>query len=116
MILNSIQSGEYSTDSGMDGLPYDSPRSTSGLIDNIIWLHNDLKNFKYNHGGYKAFKINDPKPRNIHKATVRDRLLYHAIYRVLYPFFDKTFIFDSFSCRNKKGTHRALNRFRFFAY
>ena len=86
------------------------------LMDNILELHKDLKTQIYNHGGYKAFKINDPKPRNIHKASVRDRLLHHAIYRILYPFFDKTFISDSFSCRNNKGTHKALNRFRSFAY
>ena len=85
-------------------------------MDNILELHQDLRGFKYNHGGYKFFKINDPKPRNIHKASVRDRLLHHAIYRILYPFFDRTFISDSFSCRNEKGTHKALNRFRGFGY
>ena len=86
------------------------------LMDNIISLHEDLKNRAYKHGGYESFKINDPKPRIIHKASVRDRLLHHAVYRILYPFFDKTFIADSFSCRNNKGTHRAINRFREFAY
>ena len=86
------------------------------LMDNIFSLHNDLFNHTYKHGGYQAFKINDPKPRDIHKATVRDRLLHHAIYRILYPFFDKTFISDSYSCRNNKGTHKAINRFRSFAY
>lgn len=84
------------------------------LIDNIINLHEDLKNLSYRHGGYQAFKINDPKLRNIHKATVRDRLLHHSIHRILYPFFDRTFISDSFSCRINKGTHKALNRFRYF--
>ncbi len=58
------------------------------LADNILQLHYDLKNLTYQHGGYQAFNISDPKPRNIHKATVRDRLLHHAIYRQLYPFFD----------------------------
>ncbi|KKT82713.1 MAG: Retron-type reverse transcriptase [Candidatus Yanofskybacteria bacterium GW2011_GWA2_44_9] len=82
------------------------------LMDNIISLHQDLSNHTYKHGGYQAFNINDPKPRSIHKAGVRDRLLHRAIYRVLYPFFDKTFISDSFSCRINKGTHKALNRFR----
>ncbi len=86
------------------------------LMDNIILLHCVLNNHTYSHGGYQAFKINDPKPRDIHKASVRDRLLHHAIYRVLYPFFDRTFISDSFSCRLKKGTYKALNRFRSFAY
>lgn len=81
---------------------------------NIYNLHLELKNKTYNHGGYKAFKINDPKPRDIHKASVRDRLLHHAIYRVLYPHFDKLFIYDSYSCRLNKGTHKAILRFESF--
>jgi retron-type reverse transcriptase len=35
---------------------------------------------------------------------------------MLYPFFERTFISDSFSCRIGKGTHKAVNRFRSFAY
>lgn len=85
------------------------------LMDNILALHWDLKNKLYKHGPYHAFNISDPKPRNIHKATVRDRLLHHAIYRILYPYFDKKFIHDSYSCRLNKGTHKALNRFNYFA-
>ena len=84
------------------------------LMDNILSLHNDLKNNVYLHGGYYAFKISDPKPRNIHKASVRDRLLHRAIYRVLYPYFNTKFIADSYSCRLQKGTHKAMNRFRNF--
>lgn len=86
------------------------------LMDNIIQLHQGLANHTYNHSSYQAFRINDPKPRQIHKSLVRDRLLHHAIYRQLYPFFDRTFIADSFSCRIEKGTHKALNRFKEFGY
>jgi retron-type reverse transcriptase len=86
------------------------------LMDNILKLHRELNAGTYKHGGYQAFKISDPKPRDIHKASVRDRLVHHAIYRILYPFFDRTFIADSYSCRKGKGTHRAMNRFRQFAY
>lgn len=85
------------------------------LSDNIFALHVDLKNKTYFHGGYYAFNISDPKPRNIHKASVQDRLLHHAIYRKLYSIFDIHFIHDSYSCRKWRGTHRALKRFRQFA-
>ena len=85
------------------------------LMDNILALHADLSNGTYRHGAYHEFNIADPKPRIIHKATVRDRLLHHAVYRVLYPFFEDTFIADSFSCRVDKGTHRAMTRFKKFA-
>lgn len=85
-------------------------------MDNILELHMDLRNGTYQHAPYWAFKISDPKPRDIHKATVRDRLLHHALYRQLYPLFDGTFVTDSYSCRKMKGTHKAMNRFRAFAY
>ena len=84
-------------------------------MDNVFELHKDLVNGKYKHSLYHAFKITDPKARDIHKASVRDRLLHHAIYRILYPYFDKKFIFDSYSCRIGKGTHKAINRFQLLA-
>jgi retron-type reverse transcriptase len=84
------------------------------LADNLVSLHEDLANFSYSHGSYDAFKISDPKPRDIHKAKVRDRVLHHAIYRQLYPFFNNTFIADSYSCQLGKGVHKALNKFRTF--
>lgn len=83
-------------------------------MDNIFLLHSDLKNKSYSHSVYTAFKINDPKPRDIHKALVKDRLLHYAIYRVLYQYFDTKFIYDSYSCRSRKGTHKAMTRFEVF--
>ncbi len=85
-------------------------------MHNVLALHADLVQGTYIHAPYEHFRISDPKPRDIHKATVRDRLLHHALYRKLYPFFDRTFIADSYSCREGKGTHKAMNRFRAFAY
>ncbi|MEK7607335.1 MAG: reverse transcriptase domain-containing protein, partial [Patescibacteria group bacterium] len=86
------------------------------LMGNIISLHNDLVSKSYEHLSYEFFRIYDPKLRDIHKASVRDRLLHHALYRKLYPFFDGKFIADSFSCRLNKGTHKALDRFRSFTH
>jgi RNA-directed DNA polymerase len=85
------------------------------LMSNIIALHKDLLTKTYRHSDYVAFNVSDPKPRNIHKAAVRDRLLHHALYRNLYPFFERTFIADSYSCRLHKGTHKAMGRFKSFS-
>lgn len=84
------------------------------LMTNIIALHRDLAAKRYIHKSYHAFKIADPKPRDIHKAFVRDRLLHRALYRKLYPFFESKFVADSYSCQKRKGTHKALNRFQAF--
>jgi len=81
------------------------------LFDNVAKLHDDLVNKTYKHGGYYSFYINDPKRRHIHKAKVRDRLLHHAIYRLLYPFFERTFISNSYSCRLNKGVYKAIGSF-----
>jgi len=84
------------------------------LEDNLWQLHTDLKSKKYMHSHYTSFYVQDPKLRHIHKADIRDRVLHHAVFRVLYLIFDKGFIFDSYSCRLDKGTHASVNRLRSF--
>ncbi len=86
------------------------------LMDNILSLHTDLATRAYQHGEYESFFVNDPKRRHIHKACVRDRLVHHAVYRILYTLFDRRFISDSYSCREEKGIHKAINRFRDFSF
>ena len=78
------------------------------LEKNIFSLHRDLIAKRYSHGPYKGFYIRDPKVRHIHKATVRDRVLHHAVFRILNPIFEETFIPNSFSCRIGKGTHKGV--------
>ncbi len=74
----------------------------------IFKLHRELTNKTYKHGPYTGFYINDPKRRHIHKATVRDRVLHHAMFRILNPIFEPTFIPNSFSCRVGKGIHKGV--------
>jgi retron-type reverse transcriptase len=80
------------------------------LEENIFALHDDLRQQIYRHGPYHGFYISDPKVRHIHKATVRDRIVHHAVFRVLYHIFEPTFIANSFSCRINKGTHKGVER------
>lgn len=84
------------------------------LEENLFNLHWELKNNSYRHQPYQSFLIFDPKLRQIHKAQVRDRIVHHAVYRILYPVFDRQFIFDSYSCRLGKGTHKAVARLKQF--
>jgi retron-type reverse transcriptase len=78
------------------------------LEENIFRLNRNLKNKMYKHGAYHSFNISDPKPRNIHKAQVRDRILHHAVFRILNPIFEPGFISASFSCREGYGTHKGV--------
>jgi len=81
------------------------------LEDALFDLHNALLLGGWRPTPYTVFLIHDPKLRRIHKASVRDRILYQAVYQILYQIFDKNFIFDSYSSRDLKGTHRAIKRF-----
>ncbi|MBI4093237.1 MAG: group II intron reverse transcriptase domain-containing protein [Candidatus Kerfeldbacteria bacterium] len=78
------------------------------LEPNLFQLHRDLRSRKYRHGTYTSFYIHDPKQRHIHKASVRDRILHHAMFSALNPIFEPTFIPNSFSCRINKGTHKGV--------
>ncbi|MBI4427271.1 MAG: Retron-type reverse transcriptase [Candidatus Magasanikbacteria bacterium] len=78
------------------------------LEDNLFILREELANHTYKHGPYHTFHIYDPKHRIISKATVRDRVVHHLIFRELYRVFNPTFIFHSYSSRLGKGAHLAV--------
>lgn len=84
------------------------------LEANLFKIHQDLKKKRYQPQPYQSFYICDPKSRHIHKASVRDRVIHQAVFRVLYPIFDKSFIADSYSCRFGKGTHRGVKKLENF--
>src|SRR3989344_3235233 len=86
------------------------------IEEEIFKLHEELKNGIYSHESYMHFVICDPKRRDVHKASRRDRLLHHAIHRVLEPGFERGFIYDSYSSRKNKGIHKAHERFQYFAW
>jgi len=67
-------------------------------------------NKSYKHGAYAQFIVQDSKRREIAVAPVRDRVVHRLIYDFLVQAWDKTFIFDAWSCRPGKGQHRAIER------
>ena len=84
------------------------------LEGNLLGLHQKLKDGSFKPLPYFSFYISDPKLRHIHKACVTDRVAYQAVFRVLYPIFDRGFIYDAYSSRTNKGTHRAVKRLEGF--
>lgn len=84
------------------------------LEERLFRLQRELKSQIYRHGHYKSFHIQDPKPRHIHKAEVQDRIVHHAVFNILNPVFEPTFISHSFSCRIGKGTHKGVNQLTSF--
>ena len=80
------------------------------LEKEVLTLHAQLVAGQYRHGRYRLFTVLDPKVRTIAAATVKDRVLHHAVHDVIEPRLDAMFIHDSYACRVGKGTHMALDR------
>ena len=85
-----------------------------GLTHNLKLLHYGLKYLYYKPKPLITFILRDPKTRKISKSDFRDRIVHHALVRVIEPIFDKTFICDSCANRKKKGNSYALKRFEKF--
>lgn len=75
----------------------------------LTQLHQELHDGSYRPKPYYTFEVREPKPRLIHAPAFRDVVVQHAIYRHIYPLFDRTFVDTSFACRKGKGTHRCAD-------
>jgi retron-type reverse transcriptase len=70
-------------------------------------LYSELNSGTYKPRAYSQFYVYEPKKRLINAPAFRDLVVQHAIYRIIYPIFDKTFIDTSYACRKGGGTHKA---------
>lgn len=84
------------------------------LEKNLHALFEDLNTGVYCHGDYRKFIVRDNKRREISVANIRDRIVHRLVYDYLVPIYDKTFIYDAWSCRKNKGLAGAIERTQFF--
>lgn len=77
------------------------------LGTNLQALYNEINSGSYRPQPYFKFVIYEPKERVIYGPAFRDIVAQHAIYRIVYSIFNRTFIDTSFACRTGYGTHRA---------
>ena len=89
----------------------DVARFNLDLERNVLAIQRQLQDRTYQPGPYRTFTIREPKPRLISAAPFYDRVVHHALCRVLEPVLDRTFIHHSYACRKGRGNHRALDRF-----
>ena len=87
---------------------------TSNLETNLIEIQNHLIYGTYTVGRYRPFYVYEPKKRLVMALPFKDRVVQWAIYRQLFPLFDKQFIDDSYACRVGKGTHKAVDRLQYW--
>ncbi len=76
----------------------------------LLALHQELRDESWQPGGFRSFTIHEPKRRKISAAPYRDRVVHHALVRVIEPIYERKFIDDSYANRVGKGTHKALDR------
>jgi len=84
------------------------------LEKNLFELFQNLNTSLYRHGGYRKFIVCDNKRREIAVASIRDRVVHRLIYDFLEKIYDKTFIYDAWSCRKNKGLLGAIERINAF--
>lgn len=85
-------------------------RFEMNLEENLVNLRDELYDRTYKVGRSTCFIIEDPVKREIFAADFRDRVVHHLVYNYIMPFFERTFIADSYSCRKGKGTLYGVKR------
>jgi len=86
-----------------------SAREIEPIYEKILWkIKRELENKTWQPKPYRAFVVKEPGLREIFAADFQDRIVHHALFRIINPILELTFIFHSYACRKKKGTHLAV--------
>jgi len=80
------------------------------LETNLLKIQNELITKNYEVSKYNVFTIYEPKKRIIKSLPFKDRVVQHALINIIEPIFEKSFIYNSFACRKKKGIHLAYKK------
>ncbi len=74
--------------------------------ENILKLHNQLKEKTFKTSKYEIFKIYEPKEREIYRLPYfPDRIMHHAVMNVMEPIWMEIFTADTYSCIKGRGIH-----------
>lgn len=85
-------------------------RFAASLEPEIACLRDDIFSGRAPEGRWSLFWIHDPKLRRILAPSFRDRILHHAMMRVMAPVLERSLVDDTFACRTGKGTLAAVHR------
>jgi retron-type reverse transcriptase len=75
--------------------------------ERLLNIHTHLLQGSWEPQPFAEFPIWEPKPRLIEAPRFADRVVHHALHRVVEPHFERRFIDHSYACRRGKGTHAA---------
>ena len=85
-------------------------RFEADLERNLNALCDELYNRTYKPYPSTCFIITDPKKREVFAADFRDRIVHHLYYNYTHELYERTFIYDSYSCIRDRGTHFGIRR------
>ena len=85
-------------------------RFEADLERNLNALCDELYNRTYKPYPSTCFIITDPKKREVFAADFRDRIVHHLCYNYTHELYERTFIYDSYSCIRGRGTHFGIRR------
>lgn len=79
------------------------------LEENLINIQNHLIYKTWTPHPFREFTVYEPKRRDISAPVFRDRIVHHALCRVIEPYFERRFVGCSYACRVGLGTHAAVH-------
>lgn len=82
------------------------------LAENLNALCDDLLTHRYRALPSKCFVVTYPKKREVFAAMFRDRVVHHLYFNYTHQLFERTFIADSYSCIEGRGTQYGIDRLR----
>ncbi len=80
------------------------------LEENIMELYEDIVNMRYTPSQSVCFVVTKPVKREVFASQFRDRVVHHFLFNYISPIFERTFIYDCYSCRKGKGTLFGIER------
>ena len=86
------------------------------LRENLYQLREDLIRHQYKPSRGIAFIVHRPVIREIFAAPFRDRVVHHFLYNMSYDWWDRRLMYDSYSCRKKKGVLFGVKRLRHYIH
>ena len=89
---------------------FDEHKFEVNEFENLINLRDSLIDKTYRPSRGTAHVIFKPVIREIFAASFRDRVVHHFIYNTVCDWWDRHFIYDSYSCRENKGTDFGIKR------
>lgn len=82
------------------------------LKQNLERMADDLLDRTYKPEPSSCFIVERPKKREVFAAQFRDRIMHHLYYNYTHELFERTFIQDTYSCIQGRGTHYGIERLK----